>query len=354
MKIGFVRRGYSPTGGAEAYLQRLAQGVADEGLSPMLFASREWPENAWPNASVVRVDGSSPLRFAREVEHEAVGCEVLFSLERLFFCDVYRAGDGVHRAWLERRAAFEPAWRRWIRWANRKHSELLRLERGIFSQGGARRVIANSKLVRDEIVKYYGYPLDRIDVIPNGYDAPPVEDGMRERMREEFGIPQKAFVALFAGSGWGRKGLQIAIEAVVLKPMITLLVAGKGDEFPAPPNVKFIGPRANLWLDFAAADVFVLPTIYDPFSNACLEALASGLPVVTTSTNGFSEILQHGVHGSVVAPGDSAGIFEALKYWFDNNRAAAARGECRRLAANYSIGENTRRTLETIRRAMPR
>lgn len=352
MKIGLVRRGYSPTGGAEAYLLRLAAGIADQGHAPVLIGSGGWPEGAWPGGFVINVDGSSPMRFAREAARAADGCDSIFSMERILDCEVYRAGDGVHRAWLERRGRFEPAWRGWMRWTNRKHRELLELEARMFSPEHSRRIVANSRMVRDEIVRLYGYPDDRIDVIPNGYDAPEVSPEMRAVRRQELGIGDNEFVALFAGSGWERKGLATAIEAVARAGSTTLLVAGKGRPPRVQSAVRFLGSRRNLAADFAAADVFVLPTIYDPFSNACLEALAAGLPVLTTTANGFSEIIEEGVHGSIVDPGDVEGLAKQLGEWRD--RAAAAREDCRRLAANYTVAENCRRTLESISRAARR
>jgi UDP-glucose:(heptosyl)LPS alpha-1,3-glucosyltransferase len=319
----------------------------------MLLASLEWPENAWPNEYVVRLDGSSPLRFAHEVERAAEGFDVVFSLERILSCDIYRAGDGVHRAWLDRRAAFEPAWRRWTRWANSKHRELLRLEGCIFSPAKTNLVVANSRMVRDEIVAHYKYPAERIEIIPNGYDAPPLTEGLREQRRAELGIAPDAFVVLFAGSGWERKGLRTALEAIRNSPEVGLIVAGKGNAaaFRDMPEVHFIGPRQDLQPEFAAADVFVLPTIYDPFSNACLEASASGLPVITTFANGFFEIMTQGIHGTVIAPGDVKALVDAIRFWSSNNRAASARTECRRNAARYSVAENTRRTLDALTRA---
>jgi UDP-glucose:(heptosyl)LPS alpha-1,3-glucosyltransferase len=309
--------------------------------------TQDWPASAWPNEHIIRVGGGkSPARFAQEAQRAAESCDVIFSLERVFSCDVYRAGDGVHRAWLERRGVFEPAWRRWLRWTNRKHRELLKLERALFSLGGAGRVIANSRMVRDEIVAHYNYPADCISVIENGYDAPPLEPGLRERRRAELGLAPDVYVALFAGSGWERKGLHAAIDAAADVLGLTLLVAGKGKPFTVPATVKFLGPRRDLQPDFAAADVFVLPTIYDPFSNACLEALAAGLPVITTNANGFSEIITDGMHGSICSPGDRRALVEALRYW--QSRAARARESCRALAAGYTVAENTRRSLEVV------
>ena len=332
---------------------RLARSLAEEGNLPVLVTSGDWPDAAWPNEEVMRVDGSSPLLFAEAARSASAGCDVVFSLERIASCDVYRAGDGVHRSWLERRALFEPRWRTWLRRLNPKHRQLLRLERELFSTRGAGFVIANSTLVADEIVTTYGYPRERICIVPNGYDAPPVADGLRERRRAELGIAPSDFVALFAGSGWERKGVGAAIAAVQAVPETRLIVAGKGRRRPThdPRRVAFLGPREDLQSDFAAADVFVLPTRYDPFSNACLEALAAGLPVVTTDANGFSEIITHRVHGSVVPVGSIGTLAEELAFWRESGRAMQARRACEALAARYSVAENSRRTLDVLRRA---
>jgi UDP-glucose:(heptosyl)LPS alpha-1,3-glucosyltransferase len=98
----------------------------------------------------------------------------------------------------------------------------------------------------------------------------------------------------------------------------------------------------------AAADVFVLPTIYDPFSNACIEALAAGLPVVTTTANGFAEIIDPGVDGDIVAPGDTKALATALASWADSQRREAVRPRLLEKAKFCSVEENLARTLEVI------
>src|SRR5947208_16027404 len=98
-----------------------------------------------------------------------------------------------------------------------------------------------------------------------------------------------------------------------------LLVAGRGNEKLYKPTrlrfwreepVQFLGEVSDVMRLYAAADIFILPTIYDPFSNACLEALACGLPVITTRSKGFSEIIEDSVHGSIV---DHAGNLVCLR-----------------------------------------
>jgi UDP-glucose:(heptosyl)LPS alpha-1,3-glucosyltransferase len=269
---------------------------------------------------------------------------------------VYRAGDGVHAAWLERRREVEPPWKGWFRFLERKHREILELECQLFT-GGARRIIANSQMVKDEIIRHFGTPDGHVHVIHNGVPAAVPDPGLRESTRNELGIPAGGFTLFFAGSGWGRKGLRYAIEAVnALKIPATWLVAGKRDSnrLPASNRVKFLGPLASARMRamFAAADLFVLPTLYDPFSNACLEAFAAGLPVITTSANGFSEIIQRGVDGEVVHPADSKALSAALAAWADPQRRANAKPGAIAKAAAHSMERNLAQTLDVITAAV--
>ncbi len=167
LSIVFVRRGYSPTGGAEAYLKRLVGGVIEAGHDVQLVATNDWPAVEWPFGSITRLNAKSPIGFASELERmrTELRCDVLFSLERVWSCDVYRAGDGVHRAWLDRRRKFELPLKRFVRSLSSKHRDLLRLEQSLFSDGNTRRVIAGSQMVKDEIVNFYRYPADKIDIV---------------------------------------------------------------------------------------------------------------------------------------------------------------------------------------------
>ncbi|MCX6966476.1 MAG: glycosyltransferase family 4 protein [Verrucomicrobia bacterium] len=341
MNIGLVRRGYSATGGAEAYLKRFAQALLASGQDCTLFTSADWPAKEWPGTRIATVPGSNPVAFANALEkaRAATPCDYLFSLERLWACDAYRAGDGVHRAWLKRRDRMEPSWKRWTRGLNPKHRQLLALEARLFSSEGAGIVIANCRMVKEEIVREYGYPAERIHVVYNGLpvsNAPSAE--LRAQTRAQLGLAASDYVMLFAGSGWERKGLATAIQAVqqlnaACRPL--LLVAGKGSGYQPSERVRFLGPVRQMAACYAAADLFVLPTLYDPFSNACLEALAAGLPVMTTAANGFSEILQPGIEGEVLEdPMDSAALARAMKAWSDPARRDTIRPRLLELEAN--------------------
>jgi UDP-glucose:(heptosyl)LPS alpha-1,3-glucosyltransferase len=103
----------------------------------------------------------------------------------------------------------------------------------------------------------------------------------------------------------------------------------------------------------AAADAFILPTIYEPFSNACLEALAAGLPVITTVHNGFSEIIESGIEGEIVKGADDiSALATAIRSWEDPERRALIRPRLMELGAQFSIEENVKKTLSLIAKAI--
>ncbi len=135
-----------------------------------LITTTAWPPNEWPFGPIRNLNGRTPTLFADALDKlkAKLDCDVLMSLERVWSCDVYRAGDGVHRAWLRRRAEHDGTFEKIKGVFNRKHRGILRLEESLFGHGGARRVIANSEMVKGEIVKLYGYPAEEVNVIPNG------------------------------------------------------------------------------------------------------------------------------------------------------------------------------------------
>ena len=383
LTIGFVRRGYSRSGGAEAYLKLLARGVVGAGHRVQLITTNDWPPSEWPFGAITHLRARSPIEFADELEQirSQLRCDLLMSLERLWRCDIYRAGDGVHRAWLDRRRKFEIPLQRFVRGLNRKHRDILQLEEALFASRGAGRVIVNSHMVKNEVVDLYHYPTARIDIVPNGvplkkfrFDAK-----LREESRVALNVKPDDIALLFVGSGWERKGLRFAIAAMALcrNRKMRLFVAGRGNpRYYKSKHVHFfgeVGPRGielveprglarllrlgsrrpasvvDLTGIYAAADIFILPTIYDPFSNACLEALACGLPVITTRDNGFAEIIEEGVHGSIVDPAhDITRLRDAIRFWSSARRREDARSKIIERASQFDISKNIAQTLEVL------
>jgi len=356
LTICFARRGYSGSGGAESYLKRLADGVAQQGYRTRLFTTDDWPTEDRSFSEVIWLGAKSPSGFASELEklRENTRNEVLISLERVCRCDVYRAGDGVHQAWLNRREKYEAPWRTFARRFNRKHRELLRLEESLLQERGAERVITNSRMVKNEIVDVYSYRRDMVEVVHNGIplDQFRFDPEARAKARQDLGLAAEDVALLFAGTGWERKGLRFAIQAMTAcqDSKLRLLVAGRGNSAKyRADRVRFLGEVVDLRPAYAAADIFILPTIYDPFSNACLEAMASGLPVITTRANGFSEVMEDRIHGSVVDEANEiSDLRNAIQAWADPTRRQVARQSILKRATQFDISRNVERTLEVV------
>ena len=188
----------------------------------------------------------------------------------------------------------------------------LNLEKKLFSSPRLKVVLANSRRGRDEILNLYNLPEDRVRILYNGLDRERYHPGLAEKyrgeVRAELGLAPDEPVVLFVGSGFVRKGLAELIRSLPLVGA-RLLVAGADRAGPfqdaarrlgVDDRVVFLGPRRDVDRLYGAADAFVLPSWYEPFSNACLEAAASGLPVVVTRESGAAEAIREGANGYLV------------------------------------------------------
>ena len=365
LTIGFLRRGYSPTGGVEAYLRGLAEGLLREGHRVVLLGTAEWPVEQWPGGEILRCKGRTLKEYSREVVRQKVSSGISFdlilSVEKVPGCDLYRTDEGIHAAWLAQRSRHITPWARLFQWISPKHREKLRRERQLFTPAATRRVISLSEKITREIGEYYGYPAAQISLIRNGVPSRGVTTpDQREAARRELGIPQEEKIVLFVGTGWERKGLRFAIRAVeaLMDPKVKLLVAGSGSQKRyASPSVRFLGGVQKMPLVYDAADLFLLPTIFDPFPLAGLEALSAGLPIITTAANGVSEVITPGIHGEVISePSDIAALTTALRKWLGvmsdparSDQALQARTACGALASQFTLERNLHETLAVIR-----
>jgi len=257
--------------------------------------------------------------------------DVVQSHERTLCQQVYRAGEGCHQAYL---ASGGSRGRRGLR-----HRVVLALEARVFAR--TPRIVAIARRGKQEIEGFYGVSPERVRVIYNGVDLerfhPANVTRHRAVARQEAGVGAREHVLLFVGSGFERKGLGTAIEALTQVGDARLVVIGRGDErryralaerLGVASRVRWLGLRRDVERWYAAADVLVLPARYEPFGNVHLEALASGLAVVTTTAAGGSEVIEEGKNGAVVAPGDPAalsGAVATLRGLDPAGRAEAAR-----------------------------
>ncbi len=370
LSVAIVRARYNPYGGAERFVQRALAALSASDVEVTVIA-RRWPEGAGDSLPVrlryLRVDpfyiGSvwRDWSFARGVRRVLAGrgFAVVQSHERIAGLPVYRAGDGVHAEYLAQRRRALPGWRAALLRANPYHAYVQAAERAMFTHPALRAVICNSEMVRGEIRERFGVDAARLHLIRNGVDTrrfrPPSTEE-RAQARASLGVAEGATAFAFVGSGFERKGLRIAIRAlarVAREADACLLVAGT-DRHAASygalaralgvaDRVRLLGGvddvRPVLW----AGDAFVLPTLYDPFPNAALEALACGLPTVTTTKSGAAELIRQGVNGFVHDALDLPGFADSMAALCVDSRrapiAAAARDSVEGLSLEALAGQ---------------
>ncbi len=340
-RIALIRQRYTPYGGAERFVSRALEALEGQGAQVTLV-TRRW-EGERPALICDPLYLGSLWRdwsFARCACRalDGAGFDLVQSHERLSCCDVYRAGDGVHREWLAQRGrVLGPLGRLGVA-LNPYHRYTLAAERRLFASPRLRAVICNSRMVRDELQRHFGLPEAKLPVIYSGVDTaayhPDLRARHRQAVRAAHGIPPEAPLFLFVGSGFERKGVPTLLRALARLPGDSyLLVAGKDKRqgeaerlaarLGLGGRVRFLGGLADVRPCYGAADAFVLPTLYDPFPNVALEAMACGLPVVTSTKSGAAELITPGQEGFVCDALDEAALARHLDALRDPATAAA-------------------------------
>jgi len=331
-RVALVRSRYDPAGGAERFVQNAIAALKAEGVS-LTIVTRHWPGH---DGSALILDPFHVGSYWRDASFARAVCrelsqrrfDLVQSHERLACCDVYRAGDGVHAEWLEQRARVQtPFAARLTQW-NPHHRYLLGAERALFTSPRLRAVICNSEMVRREIASRFSTDAAKLELIRNAVDSsyfhPGLRGDMRSGVREQLAIPRDANVVLHVGSGFERKGVASLLRALALAPSKPwAIVAGRdkhSERYVAlarslgiESRVRFVGTVSDVRPYHAAADSFALATLYDPFPNAAIEAMSSGLAVITTPKCGAAEMLAEGESGFVRDALDVEGIASALE-----------------------------------------
>ncbi len=401
LRIALVRIAAHRRGGVERYVWGFARDLAARGHEVHLFA-RHW--EALPGSiirrPVGRLGGLSVLKawsFARGVENALRGellrggplrgerFDAVYNFDRAPVRGIYRAGEGCHREWLRVAAAHLPPASRMARRLDPLHAFHLSTERRIFSKQVSTRVVAISRKVREDILRHYGAPEesapyegcalgeDDITVIYNGVDleefSPAENPGRKDEIRKALGLDPGDFVVLFVGSGFFRKGLVHLLRAAAKlqngpRRLRVLIIAPPGRR-PAAARmarrlgvekiVVFPGEETQTADAYRASDVFVLPSLYEPFGFAALEALASGIPCILSRPCGASEILTEGETGLILEdPTDADGLAARLERLFDEDLRRTMGLSARRLAERFPISLNTDRMLTVHREIQTR
>ena len=241
----------------------------------------------------------------------------------------------------------------------------------IFSHNSPKALIVVSQSMKREFLCHYGDAAESIIVIPNGVDLkmfnPANRPLYRDRLRQKRGISRSDLVLMFAGGDWERKGVLYLIEALSLltRPDVKLLIIGSGDEKlysqlaelkQVRERIIFVSHSSVLWEYYAASDVFVFPTIYEPFGLVIVEAMASGLPVITSRVAGAADVIIDGVNGLLLRePSDVNDLAAKIELLLSNVELRKTMGErARETVENLSWNQVAQKTIDVYNRILSR
>jgi UDP-glucose:(heptosyl)LPS alpha-1,3-glucosyltransferase len=366
MKIGIVIRRLNTRGGTERRTSELIKGLLAAGHDLHLFAE-SWEEDLARELHCHKVYSFKLTRWLKVLSFAASAAaavkkwplDLIHSQARTYADDLATLGGGCHADYLDHFLAdSSPSRQRRERW-HLFNRVTLAVERAQYHR--CARLILNSNLAKAGLLRYYPEAADKCRVIHNGVDGDLFQPNaeMRQQWRDKLGL-QEAVVFLFVGSGFERKGLGEFIQALALTQQrhphraLRGLVVGNGDipnyqtmaeRLGLGDKMLFVGAAADTRPYYCAGDIFVLPTRFDPYANTTNEALASGLPVITTRGNGASERVSSEVGYVVSHTGDIEALAAAMGELLDEARRRATGRRAREVALQHPWAEVTRQTI---------
>ncbi len=376
MRIGVAIAQFDPQrGGAEYWTFRHVKQLLADGHEVHVAALGFAEGHGLPITAHRIAAGVSPLARAAAAERilRPLQLDVVHDMGLGWFGRVFQSEDGSRAAQWECNLkllppALRPIKRLLMRWLPRYVGQRRLMARQYSDP--QRLIIAISQMCADDYRRRHGVADERVRVVYHGVEtdrySPDRAAALRPAARRALQLRDDQLAVLFVGHDFRRKGLATAAGAVERLAAsgtdARLLVVGgnhRGQRLPLRAGkaglLVPLGPQSDPLPYYAAADVFALPSYYDPFGLVVLEAAACGLPVVTTRSTGASELLRDGREGFLLEdPGDAAALAQRLALLTDPQRRAAMGEAARRTAAMFGVDRNYRETLavyaETIER----
>jgi len=353
MRVAIIRRRIHAQGGVEGYALRLIHGLKKRGIEIAALAEEYVPEEGvsfYPVKMKHLSLSPAPILFNRFCQRILAKekFDIVHSLERTWPQDIYRAGEGCHAEFIKTLSLKDRL--------NPKHILTLYTERKAFLSSPY--IMANSERVKREIITHYNIPENRIVVIYTGVDIERFNPEKISRIKKDGEL-----VILFIGSGFKRKGLKLLVKALAqVNTSFKLLVAGKGninqyiklaDSMGLKEKVEFVGLVKDIDSLYARADLLVLPSLYEPFSNSVLEAMACGIPVLTTRSNGVSEILEEGLKELIIEnPFDAEEMARKIMTLTSKNTRQSFSSKVREVAQKFSFSWHLDEVLKLYERVL--
>ena len=357
MRVALVARTVGRGAGTAGYTHHLATTLSGRGHEVEVWSAESHVREAVPYRTRVLPGpalgglGGVCLRawFSRSIGQE--GYDIVQGFGRTLGHDVFRASGGAHAAWLERKPVRQRSLREWV--------ELKIDERACRE---ARHVICPSHRVAADLVAYYGLATRRLTVVRNGVDGSTFrpDPERRANLRAGWGLEGEAKAVLFFGHGFARKGLATAVEAFERGATRRDRFLVMGDDSKANLYRRALTDRLGsqlIWLGSEAhperyvvgADAAILPTRYDAGANTTLEALACGVPVVTSDMDGSGEVAPD--RALVVAAGAGTRSW-GCALTFALQGGASLRRACREASCSWTVERNGQETEAVYREVL--
>ncbi|ADO76423.1 glycosyltransferase family 4 protein [Halanaerobium praevalens] len=373
MKIALIHKKYTTHGGTERYMVGLSKFLVQKGHEVHVITGNVDESSkaegviyhlvsAW--GKHLGIDKHIFAKAAKK-EVEKYNFDIIQSFSRLGFGDVIRIGGGCHQVFLYK---YLSSLENKIYKFKKKIEYKLSLqdyftryyEAKDFEKGNYKKIVAVSQMVKDDIIKLYDVPADDIIVNHNGVNLEKFnlnnKDKFSQAIRKKHNFTKNDYVLLFLGTGFKRKGLKYVLEALKNLENAKLMIVGKGDidkfkskaeELSVLDRCRFIGPVREVEKYYAAADVFVFPSTYDPCANVTLEAMASGLPVITTEDNGASGVIDKNQNGYILEVADDVKkMVEYIKKLKNNKVRRTFSEQASAKMQNHSKKDNYQKMLD--------
>ena len=360
IKIALIRQEQTGSdGGAQTIIDLMMKTINSHGGVDLSLLCRKWDtadeigEKVILNPSFIGRKGKFVSFLNAINKHLSTNhFDLIQSHERYDGCHIFRAGDGVHKVWLQHRSCKLNALQKiWLS-MSLYHRRVLREERAMFASNTLKKVICNSQMIKKEILANFPIESSKVVVIYNSVDLikyHPVDADEKKRIRSDLSIPLNTRVFIFPGSGFERKNLASAIKAFsALNSDCYLIVVGKDKHQKSYENlasqqqcadrVVFFGAqtRENMARFYQASDVLVLPTLYDPFPNVILEGFASGLPCITSTRCGAVDVLPGSNCGALIEPYDVNALSTAMHEYMDSQKVRTESLNARAVAERFT------------------
>ena len=320
-KLVIIRGSYRPDGGAERIIARILEGLHAYYKMDVSLITKKWASQEKAGFKVLLCKKRGWFRHTKLKYFNADvrgllkqhNFDLVQSHERIPGCQIYRAGDGVHKEWLRIRKQ-KASWFQKIIWDySLYHNAILQAEKALFHHPDLKKVVCNAPQIKRDILKHYpDVPEDKLDVIYNGINLktfPFVSKEEQAQLRKSLGLNEEANYALYVGSGFQRKGLETILRALPLAPNWNLIVVGKDkqtrkykkicEQLGIQNRVTFAGLQTQVQDYYGVCNLLVHPAFYDPAPNVVLEAMASGRAVIVSKNCGNYELIDQGKNGFV-------------------------------------------------------